>query len=219
METLADHGNGNYAYIDGIAEARKVLVHEMGGTLLVVAKDVKLQIEFNPAKVRAYRLIGYENRLLAAEDFNNDAKDAGELGAGHSVTALYEIVPVGADTDVEINGTDPLRYRTEAAPAGDSDELAFVKLRYKAPDGDRSRLLEVAVEDGAITSSTDLTFAAAVASFGMLLRESAHAGSATFDSVLALARDGRGDDESGYRAGFIEMVEAARTISARMASR
>jgi Ca-activated chloride channel family protein len=219
METLADHGNGNYAYIDGVAEARKVLVHEMGGTLLVVAKDVKLQIEFNPAKVRAYRLIGYENRLLAAEDFNNDAKDAGELGAGHSVTALYEIVPVGADTDVEINGTDPLRYRTEAAPAGDSDELAFVKLRYKAPDGDRSRLLEVAVEDGAITSSTDLTFAAAVASFGMLLRESAHAGSATFDSVLALARDGRGDDESGYRAGFIEMVEAARTISARMASR
>jgi Ca-activated chloride channel family protein len=214
METLADHGNGNYAYIDGIAEARK-----MGGTLLVVAKDVKLQIEFNPAKVRAYRLIGYENRLLAAEDFNNDAKDAGELGAGHSVTALYEIVPVGADTDVEINGTDPLRYRTEAAPAGDSDELAFVKLRYKAPDGDRSRLLEVAVEDGAITSSTDLTFAAAVASFGMLLRESAHAGSATFDSVLALARDGRGEDESGYRAGFIEMVEAARTISARMASR
>jgi len=212
METLADHGNGNYAYIDGIAEARKVLVQEMGGTLLSVAQDVKLQVEFNPAKVRAYRLIGYENRLLAAEDFNDDGKDAGELGAGHSVTALYEIVPVGVETDVEIRGTDPLRYRSRTALVRQSDELAFVKLRYKAKHGERSLLLEVPVADRMTTSSTDLTFAAAVASFGMILRESPYRGRATFDSVLGLARDGLGEDEGGHRHGFIEMVTAARAI-------
>jgi Ca-activated chloride channel family protein len=219
METLADHGNGNYAYIDGIAEARKVLVHEMGGTLVAVAKDVKLQIEFNPSKVRAYRLIGYENRLLAAEDFNDDTKDAGELGAGHSVTALYEIVPVGAETDVEIRGTDPLRYVTGGERAADSGELAFVKVRYKAPDGERSQLLEVGVEGRTTTSSADLTFAAAVASFGMLLRESPHSGNATFDTVLALARDGIGRDVGGYRAGFLELVETARTLATNVAAR
>jgi Ca-activated chloride channel family protein len=219
METLADHGNGNYAYIDGIAEARKVLVHELGGTLLAVAKDVKLQIEFNPSKVRAYRLIGYENRLLAAEDFNDDTKDAGELGAGHSVTALYEIVPVGAETAVEIRGTDPLRYGTAGERAAGSDELAFVKVRYKAPAGERSQLLEVGVSGRTTTSSTNLTFAAAVASFGMLLRESPHSGNATFDTVLALARDGMGRDVGGYRAGFLELVESARTLATNVAAR
>jgi Ca-activated chloride channel family protein len=219
METLADHGNGSYAYIDGIAEARKVLVNEMGGTLLAVAKDVKLQIEFNPSKVRAYRLIGYENRLLAAEDFNDDTKDAGELGAGHSVTALYEIVLVGEETDVEIRGRDPLRYGTAGERATGSDELAFVKVRYKAPDGERSQLLEVGVEERTTTSSADLTFAAAVASFGMLLRESPHSGNATFDTVLALARDGMGRDVGGYRAGFLELVETARTLATNVAAR
>jgi len=219
METIADHGNGNYAYIDDLAEARKVLVHEMGGTLFTVAKDVKLQVEFNPTVVRAYRLIGYENRLLAAEDFNDDTKDAGELGAGHSVTALYEIVPVGVDTDVEVRGTDPLRYQTAARPVDAPGELAFVKLRYKEPDAEESRLVEIPVADRATSASTDLTFAAAVASFGMLLRESAHSGNATFDSVLGLARDGLGEDEGGYRAGFIEMVERARTLSQVIASR
>src|SRR5262245_21318261 len=174
METLADKGNGNYAYIDDIAEARKTLVHELGGTLITVAKDVKLQIEFNPHRVRAYRLIGYENRLLAAEDFKDDKKDAGELGAGHTVTALYEIVPVCLKTDVQIRLPDSLRYQTPTfnnATAGGS-ELAFVKLRYKAPDGQASTELSQAVTDQNTRASTDFTFAAAVASFGMVLRDS-----------------------------------------------
>jgi Ca-activated chloride channel family protein len=220
METLADKGNGNYAYIDDIAEARKVLVHELGGTLFAVAKDVKLQVEFNPQRVRAYRLIGYENRLLAAEDFKDDSKDAGELGAGHSVTALYEIVPAGAQSDVEVRLPDSLRYQfVRAANAvASGDELGFVKLRYKMPDGEQSTELAHGIPDRDERISADFTFAAAVASFGMLLRDSPHRGDANWQSVLALARDGTGEDRGGYRARFVELVEAAGAIARRAAA-
>jgi Ca-activated chloride channel family protein len=218
MEALADHGNGNYAYIDNLLEARKVLVTEMGGTLVTIAKDVKIQVEFNPARVQAYRLIGYENRLLADEDFNDDAKDAGELGAGHSVTALYEVVPVGAPP-VETGSVDPLRYQRpeEDAPetrrAGEEDELMFVKLRYKAPDGERSRLIELPVPDRVETASTDLRFAASVAAFGMLLRDSEQCGGFTLADVSRLARASLGEDRHGYRAEFVRLVEATRELS------
>jgi Ca-activated chloride channel family protein len=218
MEALADHGNGNYAYIDNLLEARKVLVTEMGGTLVTIAKDVKIQVEFNPARVQAYRLIGYENRLLADEDFNDDAKDAGELGAGHSVTALYEVVPVGAPP-VETGSVDPLRYQRpeEDAPetrrAGEEDELMFVKLRYKAPDGERSRLLELPVPDRVENASTDLRFAASVAAFGMLLRDSEQCGDFMLADVSRLARASLGEDRHGYRAEFVRLVEATRELS------
>ncbi|HEX7239315.1 MAG TPA: VWA domain-containing protein, partial [Longimicrobiaceae bacterium] len=214
MEQMADHGNGNYAYVDNLLEARKVLVTEMGGTLLTVAKDVKLQVEFNPARVKAYRLIGYENRLLAAEDFNDDRKDAGELGAGHSVTALYEVVPVGAETSVPVRGTDPLRYQTPAGPAGSGGgrELAFVKVRYKRPTGDRSVLMQHAVVERAGAPTRELSFAAAVAGFGMLLRDSEHAGRLTPQQVVALAQGARGEDREGYRAEFIRLVELFRDL-------
>jgi Ca-activated chloride channel family protein len=189
--------------------------------LFAVAKDVKLQVEFNPERVRAYRLIGYENRLLAAEDFKDDKKDAGELGAGHTVTALYEIVPVGVKSDVEIRTPDSLRYQNR--PASNSraggGELAFVKLRYKAPNGDVSIELSHAVDDRNTRMSTDFTFAAAVASFGMVLRNSAHKGNATMESAVTLARDGLNADRGGYRAGFIEMIEAARRIDRPVAER
>ena len=223
MEKLADHGNGNYAYIDDIMEARKVLVSELGGTLVTVAKDVKLQVEFNPARVAAYRLIGYENRLLAAEDFNDDRKDAGELGAGHSVTALYEIVPVGVESPAEIRGVDPLRYqapRAATSAAQSSGELAYVKLRYKAPDGEVSKLLEYPVKDDVVASpSADFRFAAAVAAFGMVLRDSEHRGSATIDQVLALAREGLGEDREGYRAEFIRLAEKVKATEMLAAGR
>ena len=209
MEQLADRGNGNYAYIDNLLEARKVLVSEMGGTLLTVAKDVKLQVEFNPARVAAYRLIGYENRLLANEDFNDDSKDAGEMGAGHTVTALYEIIPVGVRTDAPIRGVDSLRYRAPApaAPAPvRGGELAFVKIRYKLPDGETSRLLEHPVHAPRAAASPDFSFAAAVAGFGMLLRDSEHRGTLTLDQVLALADRSRGADPDGYRAEFVRLA-------------
>ncbi len=219
MEALADHGNGNYAYLDNLLEARKTLVTEMGGTLLTIAKDVKIQVEFNPARVQAYRLIGYENRLLAAEDFNDDRKDAGELGAGTSVTALYEIVPVGAPP-VDIGAVDDLRYRRPSGLAPDreagvsfgeaSDELLFVKLRYKTPDGDRSRLIERPLHEGAGRASDDLRFAAAVAAFGMLLRDSEQCGEFTLDDVMRLARSGVGEDGHGYRSEFVRLVETTR---------
>jgi Ca-activated chloride channel family protein len=214
MEQLADKGNGNYAYIDELMEARKVLVHEMGGTLLTVAKDVKLQVEFNPERVQGYRLIGYENRLLAAEDFNDDEKDAGELGAGHSVTALYEVVPAGIESDVNIRGLDSLRYSRPAprANASKGRELAFVKLRYKEPDGAKSRLLQQAVADAVAKPSRDFQFASAVAELGMVLRDSDHRGQATLASALGLARDGMGPDREGYRAEFIRLVEQIRAL-------
>ena len=216
MEQMADYGNGNFAYIDGLLEARKVLVSEMGGTLLTVAKDVKIQVEFNPAKVQAYRLIGYENRTLAAEDFNDDRRDAGELGAGHAVTALYEVVPVGVDSDAGIKEVDSLRYQAPARESTGSGapEMAFVKVRYKAPDEEVSRLLEHPVADAVASPSRDLSFAAAVAGFGMLLRDSEHRGSLDAEQVLALARRGRGTDEEGYRADFISLVDRYRRLEA-----
>ena len=214
MEKLADHGNGNFAYIDGVLEARKVLVQEMGGTLLTIAKDVKLQVEFNPTRVQAYRLIGYENRMLAAEDFDDDEKDAGELGAGHSVTALYEVIPVGVESDAEVRGVGELRYQTTGvAPTADaSDELLFVKLRYKEPNGAQSRLLSHPVSHEIGHASEDFRFAAAVAGFGMVLRDSEHRGAWGLADVEALAKASIGEDSEGYRAGFLQLVGAARSL-------
>ena len=208
MQGIAQNGNGNYAYIDSLDEARKVFVGEMGGTLLTVAQDVKLQIEFNPAHVREYRLVGYENRLLAAEDFNDDRKDAGELGAGHRVTALYEIVPV--DGAGRSGGVDPLRYqsRRDEADRARGEELAFVRLRYKEPRGTESRLMERPVGIDMSEPSDDFEFATAVAGFGMILRDSEHRGSMSVRHVLALAEDGLGADLDGYRGEFIELVHA-----------
>ena len=215
MEKLADKGNGNYAYIDGVLEARKVLVSEMGATLLTIAKDVKIQVEFNPAKVKGYRLVGYENRLLAHQDFDDDTKDAGEMGAGHSVTALYEIIPAGSDE--EIPGASDLKYQetkvTDEAKAG--DELLTVKFRYKAPDGDTSRLIVKpleAPEDPSVTPSEDFRFSAAVAAYGMLLRGSKHKGQASWDLVLELANGAKGEDAAGYRAEFIRLAETAKLL-------
>ena len=214
MEQIADHGNGNFHYVDGLLEARKVLVEEMGGTLLTLAKDVKLQIEFNPARVAGYRLIGYENRILADEDFNDDTKDAGELGAGHTVTALYEVVPAGVAVPRE--EADALRYqqsREDAPPATAFEgELMYVKIRYKDPDAAESKLLAHAVADRPRSPSTDFRFAAAVAGFGMLLRGSEHAGDWTLDDVVRMAERGKGDDPRGYRGEFIRLVEATRDL-------
>jgi Ca-activated chloride channel homolog len=213
MEKLADRGNGNYAYLDSLHEARKVLVAEAGATLVTVAKDVKIQVEFNPVNVAAYRLVGYENRMLRHQDFNDDRKDAGEIGAGHTVTALYEIVPVG----VEVNGpgVDPLKYQRPAAPSTGAgrDELMTVKLRYKAPEGDLSKLISVTVKNRPTGMSANVGFAASVAEFGMLLRESEHRGSATYADAAALARRFRGTDPDGYRSEFIRLVELAESLT------
>ena len=213
MEQIADHGNGNFAYIDSELEARKVLVTEMGGTLLTVAKDVKIQVEFNPARVAAYRLIGYENRLLAAQDFNDDTKDAGELGAGHTVTALYEIVPVGVETPVEVRDVDALRYqRDPRTEATDNEELLFVKLRYKEPDGDVSKLVTRKVEEVTTATSDDFRFSAAVAAWGMLLRGSEHCDGFTLADVARMARGALGDDPNGYRGDFLRLLDTARSM-------
>jgi Ca-activated chloride channel family protein len=213
METLADKGNGNYAYLDNLDEARRTLVAQFGGTLFTVAKDVKLQVEFNPARVAGYRLVGYENRQLAAEDFNNDRKDAGELGAGHTVTALYEIVPAGADKAL----VDRLKYQAAPAAAADlSGELLTVKLRYQAPEGGASRLLAqpLAGAPAPITrASADQQFAAAVAEFGMLLRQSEQRGTATYASATRLAQAGRGPDPEGYRAELLRLVGLAERLA------
>ncbi len=214
MEQMANQGNGHYAYIDSFREARKVFVREFGGTLFTVAKDVKIQVEFNPARVQAYRLLGYENRLLSKEDFADDMKDAGEMGAGHTVTALYEVVPVGA-SPVALVG-DSLTYQQVSLrpSAGRSAELMTVQLRYKDPTGTKSRLLSTPVVDrGGSGGSSDLRFASAVAAFAMLLRNSDHKGEASYDMVLALSQDARGEDPEGYRAEFISMVERARTLT------
>jgi Ca-activated chloride channel family protein len=218
LEQLADEGDGHYAYIDTLAEARRVLVEQMNGTLVTVAKDVKVQIEFNPAMVGAYRLIGYENRSLAPRDFNDDRKDAGDVGAGHAVTALYEIVPASA---VAAAGeVDPLKYqpqhRTAQPPA--NGELLTLKLRFKRPDREVSERLETAVSDTGRAygqASVDFKFAAAVAAFGMVLRDSPHRGTATFDAVLELASEGLGPDRDGRRAEFIGLVRQAQNIRGR----
>ncbi|MBT2556464.1 von Willebrand factor type A domain-containing protein [Hymenobacter sp. ISL-91] len=212
MELLADKGNGNYAYLDNLDEARRVLVSQFGGTLFTLAQDVKLQVEFNPARVREYRLVGYENRLLAAEDFNNDRKDAGELGSGHTVTALYEIVPVGAPATV-----DALKYQPApaTAPALASAELLTVKLRYKEPRGTTSRLLALPLTGVArplAEASENLRFAAAVAQFGLLLRQSEHRGSATYAATARLADGARRFDPEGYRAELVRLVRLAEGL-------
>jgi len=214
MEQMADKGNGHYAYIDSFREAQKVFVQEFGGTLFTVAKDVKIQVEFNPARVQSYRLLGYENRLLAKEDFKDDRKDAGELGSGHSVTALYEVVPVGAEP-VALDD-DSLTYQQVSLRPGahHSGELLTVRVRYKDPQGSTSRLLESPVRDRAGAASADMRFASAVAEFALLLRESEHRSRASYEQVLSLARGARGEDEQGYRGEFIGLVEAARTLAA-----
>ena len=213
MEKLADKGNGNYAYLDSLQEARKVLVREGGATLTTIAKDVKIQVEFNPAVVAAYRLIGYENRALRNEDFNDDRKDAGEIGEGHTVTALYEIIPAGAG--IETPAVDPLRYQQSGVrtPVADSRELATVKVRYKAPGGDASRLLSRVIPNVNTPVSANLGFASAVAEFGMLLRNSEHKGGASYRGVAARARSFRGSDPEGYRAEFIKLTELAAALN------
>jgi len=236
LEQLADKGNGNYGYIDTESEARKALVSQLNGTLVPIAKDVKIQVEFNPAEVAAYRLIGYENRALARQDFNNDAKDAGEIGAGHTVTALYEIVPARADDGASLEDdpetrpvVDPLKYqrpreepepRRPAANAETSGELLTVKLRYKNPNSDVSKKIEVPVTDpdkgrldgDVAEASADFRFAASVASFGMLLRDSRYKGNATFQSVAAQAESSLGPDTWGYRREFLSLVEKAAAL-------
>jgi Ca-activated chloride channel family protein len=217
MEALADKGNGNYAYIDTENEARKALVEQLSGTLVTVAKDVKIQVEFNPARVRAYRLLGYENRLLRAEDFKDDKKDGGEVGAGHAVTVLYELIPVGAPSSQAV---DELRYQTERrlTRSAARGEIARLALRYKHPEGSTSRPREWVVTDRALSleeASEDFRFAAAVAAFGMLLRDSPHKGAATFAAASRLAEDALGADESGYRREFLSLVAEAERLAQR----
>jgi Ca-activated chloride channel homolog len=221
LESLADKGNGAYGYIDTRREAEKVFVEQAEGTLATIAKDVKIQVEFNPARVQSYRLIGYENRLLAKEDFNNDAVDAGDIGAGHTVTALYEVVPVGVDEDgTPRPSVDPLKYQKPAVAAPktrvvSSPELLTVKIRYKEPEGDVSAKQEFPLVDGGQRfeqASGDFQFASAVAAWGMLLRNSPDKGSATFDQVLAWAENGLGDDAGGYRAEFIQLVRRSAEL-------
>jgi Ca-activated chloride channel family protein len=217
MEILADKGNGNYAYIDNILEAKKVFIHEFGGTLFTIAKDVKIQVEFNPAIVQSYRLIGYENRKLRDEEFNDDRKDAGELGSGHTVTALYEIIPVGVENKYQ-NPIDPLKYQEQKVEnmGHFKDEMMTVKLRYKLPDEDQSKLAMTIIKDkprniGA--TSDNFRFSMAVAAYGMLLRDSEFKGDVTYDQVLDWARNSKGKDMEGYRAEFIRMVESTQLLS------
>ena len=227
MQKLADKGNGNYAYLDSLDEARKVLVQQVNGTLMTIAKDVKIQVEFNPARVASYRLIGYEKRMLRKEDFNNDKVDAGEIGAGHTVTALYEIVPAGtgaADPSASIPPVDPLKYQAPnsaavaQADAKASQEMVTVKLRYKKPEGDRSELTERSFVDNGSkfeNAAPDLKFAAAVAEFGMILRDSQYKGKGTIGAVIEWAREGKGRDAAGYRAGFLELARKTQALKQR----
>ena len=217
LEQISGRGNGNYAFIDSRDEARKVLVEQTSGTLVTIAKDVKLQIEFNPSQVSSYRLIGYENRVLAKEDFNDDKKDAGEIGAGHSVTALYEIVPAGVEADADPPKVDDLKYQRPSQPseAADSEELLTLKLRYKQPDGDTSTLVEFPVVDEGgqfAEADDDVRFVAAVASFGMQLRRSPYAGSWTMSDVMNIANRSKGEDRDGLRAQFVTLVQKASEL-------
>jgi len=219
MEQLADKGNGNYAYIDSVKEAKKVLVKEMGSTLFTIAKDVKIQVEFNPAKIKGYRLIGYENRKMKAEDFSDDKKDAGELGAGHTVTALYEIIPAGSDE--EIPESDELKYQTTevSAEAYKSDELVTVKLRYKLPKEDESTLLKTTISETKMVpfaeSSENIRFASSVAELGLLLRNSKFKGRSSFESLIQRARESKGEDKNGYREEFIKIAEKAEKLKGK----
>jgi Ca-activated chloride channel homolog len=222
LEKLADQGNGNYAYIDNLNQARKVLVEEMGATLITVAKDVKIQVDFNPGRVEAYRLIGYENRVLRTEDFNNDAKDAGDMGAGHTVTALFEIVPKGGT--IPGPSIDPSKYTgapaaaaatADRANASTSNEMLTLRVRYKQPDSDTSSRMDVPLVDQNRTfarASSDFRFATAVAEFGMILRDSPYRGNGSIESVLDIAESSRGQDRNGYRREFIDLVQRARRL-------
>lgn len=215
METLADKGNGNYAYIDNITEAKKTLVNEFGGTLFAVAKDVKIQVEFNPANVAEYRLIGYENRKLNNEDFNDDKKDAGEMGVGHVVTALYEIIPAGQGQTTKV---DDLKYQQQRAPSPKSalkGELATLKLRYKEPDGETSKLMSTVIKNDSksiFQASTNLRWSASAASFGMLLRDSQHKGSANYAATITLAESALGEDNEGYRRECLQLMRSAALL-------
>jgi Ca-activated chloride channel family protein len=218
MEIIADKGNGNYSYIDNLQEARRVLVREFGGTLFTIARDVKLQVEFNPAKVQSYRLIGYENRLLNDEDFNDDRKDAGEMGSGHYVTALYELVPAGSDE--KIPSVDPLKYQGAGrnnVTAGNSyqNEYLTIKIRYKKPDGVTSMLMEKPVKNyvnDMEDTSENLRFAASVSEFGMILRNSEFKGSSSLDEAARLAKSARGEDEEGYRSEFVRLIDTVKGL-------
>jgi Ca-activated chloride channel family protein len=214
MQKLADKGNGNHAYIDGMSEAKKVLVNEFGGTMFTIAKDVKLQVEFNPLSVAGYRLIGYENRILNKEDFKDDKKDAGELGSGHTVTAIYEIIPAGVASPF-LQEVDDLKYQ-QMKNAAASQDLLTVKFRYKKPEETNSILLEAVVKNSArsfSSASENLRFATAVAEFGMLLTGSEFKGSASFSDVLTIAKAARGNDTEGYRSEFLSLVEKAAKIN------
>ncbi len=217
MEIIADKGNGNYSYIDNLLEARRVLVREFGGTLFTIASDVKFQLEFNPAKVKSYRLIGYENRLLNDEDFNDDKKDAGEMGSGHNVTALYELIP--ADSDEKIPSIDPLKYQPEVKTSNIngkvSSEYLTIKIRYKKPDSKTSILMDKPVKgyvNDIEDSSDNMRFAAAIAEFGMLLRSSEFKGSSTLKGALLLAKSARGEDEDGYRSELIRLISTVKDM-------
>jgi Ca-activated chloride channel family protein len=215
MEIIADKGNGNYAYIDNLLEARRVLVREFGGTLFTIAKDVKFQIEFNPQKIASYRLIGYENRILNDEDFNNDKKDAGEMGSGHNVTALYELIPSGSDETHP--AVDPLRYQKKALTIENNSDIEYlnIKIRYKKPDGVTSMLLEKPFTGGVKEykyASENLRFASAVSEFGMILRSSEFKGNSTLENAINLASGARGVDEDGYRAEFIRLMKTVREM-------
>lgn len=214
MEKLADKGNGNYAYIDNLLEAKKSLVKEMGGTLQTIAKDVKIQVEFNPAKVKGYRLIGYENRVLNNEDFNDDTKDAGELGAGHTVTALYEIIPAGSNE--KISKTDELKYqKTDMQPTAlNTNELMTVKFRYKKPNENNSKLFEhiVNVNEFNRTISNNFKWASVVAQFGLVLRDSKFKGTSNYKDLLAQAKINKSNDNEGYRAEMIQLIEKAELL-------
>jgi Ca-activated chloride channel family protein len=217
MQQLADKGNGNHSYIDNLDEAKKVLVKEFGGTLFAIAKDVKIQIEFNPDKVEAYRLIGYENRMLENQDFNNDAKDAGELGSGHTVTALYEIIPAGIK-DKFIKDVDPLKYQVTGRSKNDgfANEMLTIKFRYKKPREDVSRLIVHPVNDQALSlenSSDNFRFSAAVAEFGLLLRSSEYRQLSNYQQVISLASSAKSNDSNGYRNEFIRLVNDAKSLS------
>lgn len=210
LETLADKGNGNHAYVDTMQEARKVLGEEFGGTLYTIAKDVKIQVEFNPTKIAAYRLIGYENRMLNSEDFKDDKKDAGELGSGHSVTALYEIIPIGVKSKF-LKDVDELKYTENKTDNSHNEELLTVKFRYKNPDSTKSKEIVYSLEANEIDfakTSTDFKFVSAVSLFGMNLRTSEFANQADLNDVIALAEQGRGKDKDGYRAEFIRLVKS-----------
>jgi Ca-activated chloride channel family protein len=213
MEELSNRGNGNYAYVDSLREARKVLVEEMTSTLVTIAKDVKIQIFFNPQRVAGYRLVGYENRMLKKQDFNDDTKDAGEIGAGHAVTALYELVPSGEKVPAPRSDKNPFMTSNGAAS---SNAFFRLRLRYKPPEGDTSTLMEQDITEAGDSfdgASTDFRFAAAVAGFGMLLRESPHKGTANFDMVLEIAQSAYGADPHGYRREFADMVLIAKGLT------